>query len=223
MLAMVTATGWIFSGRALRPVHKVIENINGFSADNLDQRLKGGDQPDEVGALVRIFNDLLGRIQAAVFMQKSFVANVSHELKNPITKVVSQVEVTLLSERERETYKEVLQSVLEDVKEMNLLTQSLLDLSTLSHDPRSFSFLPVRIDEVLWEVREKIQSLPQQYRVDFGILRIPEDESQMTISGNYSLLRTAMLNMIENAAKSHVRRTGRAGLRRRDDRDADQQ
>jgi len=206
MLAMVAITGWIFSGRALRPIHKVIADINRFSAESLDQRLQGGDKPDEVGTLVRIFNDLLGRIQAAVFMQKSFIANVSHELKNPITKVVSQVEVTLLSERESETYREVLQSVLEDVKEMNLLTQSLLDLSTLSHDPKSFSFLPVRMDEVIWEVREKIQALPQQYRVDFGILRIPENESEMTISGNYALLRTAMNNIIENAAKYSVDR-----------------
>ncbi|MFM8348670.1 MAG: sensor histidine kinase, partial [Bacteroidota bacterium] len=136
-----------------------------------------------------------------VFLQKTFIANVSHELKNPITKVVSQVEVTLLSERDKGVYDQVLRSVLEDVKEMSLLTQSLLDLSTLSHDPKSFSFLPVRIDEILWEVREKIQALPQQYRVDFAIIRIPEDEQEMVISGNQSLLKTAFENIIENAGK----------------------
>ena len=201
MLVMVALTGWIFSGRALRPIHKVIANINSLSAERLDQRLPGGEDPDEVGALVKIFNILLGRIQAGVFLQKTFITNVSHELKNPITKVVSQVEVTLLSERDKVVYEQVLRSVLEDVKEMSLLTQSLLDLSTLSHDPKSFSFLPVRIDEVLWEVREKIQVLPQQYRVDFAIVRIPEDEQQMVISGNQSLLKTAFENIIENAGK----------------------
>ncbi|MFM9074465.1 MAG: histidine kinase dimerization/phospho-acceptor domain-containing protein, partial [Bacteroidota bacterium] len=201
MLAMVALTGWIFSGRALRPIHKVIANINSLSAERLDQRLPGGDDPDEVGSLVKIFNELLARIQAGVFLQKTFIDNVSHELKNPITKVVSQVEVTLLSERDKGVYEQVLRSVLEDVKEMSLLSQSLLDLSTLSHDPKSFSFLPVRIDEVLWEVREKIQALPQQYRVDFAIIRIPEDEQEMVISGNQSLLKTAFENIIENAGK----------------------
>jgi len=201
MLVMVAVTGWIYAGRALRPIHQVISNINGLSAHGLDQRLPGAENPDEIGALVKIFNELLGRIQAGVFLQKTFIANVSHELKNPITKVVSQVEVTLLSEREKAVYQQVLGSVLEDVKEMSLLTQSLLDLSTLSHDPKSFSFLPVRLDEVLWEVREKIQALPQQYRVDFAILRIPEDEQEMVISGNQALLRTAFENIIENAGK----------------------
>ncbi|MFM7194122.1 MAG: ATP-binding protein, partial [Bacteroidota bacterium] len=201
MLAMVALTGWIFSGRALRPIHQVIANINSLSAERLDQRLPGGDDPDEVGSLVKIFNELLARIQAGVFLQKTFIANVSHELKNPITKVVSQVEVTLLSERDKGVYEQVLRSVLEDVKEMSLLSQSLLDLSTLSHDPKSFSFLPVRIDEILWEVREKIQALPQQYRVDFAIIRIPEDEQEMVISGNQSLLKTAFENIIENAGK----------------------
>ena len=201
MLVMVTVTGWIYAGRSLSPIQQLINNINRLSAERLDQRLPGGDNPDEVGALVKIFNELLGRIQAGVFMQKTFIANVSHELKNPITKVVSQVEVTLLKERDNTVYQQVLRSVLEDVKEMSLLTQSLLDLSTLSHDPKSFSFLPVRIDEVLWEVREKVQALPQQYRVDFAIIRIPEDEQEMVISGNHALLRTAFENIIENAGK----------------------
>lgn len=84
---------------------------------------------------------------------------------------------------------------------MSLLTQSLLDLSMVRHDPTSYNFMPVRIDEILWEVRDRIHELPNGYRVDFVILTVPEDEKDMTISGNPYLLQTAFENLIENAGK----------------------
>lgn len=201
MLAIIALTGWIFSSTALRPIRKTIQDIQSIPATDLKGRLSGGDSKDEIGELVRIFNDLLGRIENSVYLQKTFVANVSHELKNPITKIRSQIEVTLLRERDPETYRHTLQSILEDVREMNLLTQSLLDLSIVRHNPSSYNFMPVRIDEILWEVRDRIQAMPPGYRVDFAILSAPDDDEKMVVSGNPYLLRTAFENLIENAGK----------------------
>lgn len=201
MLAIIALTGWIFSSRALRPIKKTIQDIQSIPATDLKGRLSGGDSKDEIGELVRIFNDLLGRIANSVNLQKTFVANVSHELKNPVTKIISQIEVTLLRDRDPETYRQTLQSILEDIREMNLLTKSLLDLSRVRHDPNSYNFMPVRIDEILWEVRDRVHGMGHGYRVDFAILSAPEEEEKMTVSGNPYLLRTAFENLVENAGK----------------------
>ena len=201
MLAIIALTGFIFAERALKPLKKTVSEVQSIPANDLKHRLGGGDSVDEIGELVRIINDFLSRIENSVNLQKTFVANVSHEIKNPVTKIISQIEVTLLRERDPDVYKETLQSVLEDIREMNLLTQSLLDLSIVRHDPASYNFIAVRVDEILWEVRDRIHELPAGYRVDFAILPVPDDERGMMISGNPYLLRTAFQNLIENAGK----------------------
>jgi signal transduction histidine kinase len=90
---------------------------------------------------------------------------------------------------------------LEDVKELNHLSNSLLDLATLSEDTRSFTMSKIRLDEVIWEAREKILTSTPEYEIEFSINKMPEDERQMMIEGNPYLMRTAFINLIENACK----------------------
>lgn len=201
MLIIVALVGWWFAGRILDPFRSILRQLDRVSAADMKERLEPYPKPDELGKLVTILNELLDRIENAFQLQKTFVANVSHELKNPLTKITSQIEVTLLSERESEIYKGILKSILDDVREMNVLSKSLLDLSTVTHDPGSYTAKPVRIDELIWEVRDRVQSMPSGYQVSFTIARVPEDDRLLTVSGNLYLLRTAFLNLVENAGK----------------------
>lgn len=201
MIAIVAGAGWIYAGRALRPIKKVIDEVQSISTANLKQRLHGDDKPDEIGTLISIFNSLLSRIENAFDLQKTFVTNVSHELKNPLTKITSQLEVTLLKDRTVEEYHEIASSVLEDIKELNQLSTSLLDLASLNQDNVSFARVHLRIDEILWEVRESVQALNQQYKVDIHTIRMPENEEDLYMDANPYLLKTALQNLIENACK----------------------
>ena len=201
MVAIVSVSGWIYAGRALRPIQRVMSQAQAISSVNLTQRLQGSDKPDEIGKLVTIFNGLLDRIENAFTLQKTFVANVSHELKNPLTKITSQLEVTLLNERNQEEYRETIQSVLDDIRELNQLSNSLLDLASLNQDNRSFTMVRTRIDEILWEVREEVEALNNRYKVELNALTMPENEEDLYIVANPYLLKTAILNIIENACK----------------------
>lgn len=201
LVTVVTIIGWIYAGRALKPIQKIIRQVEGLSTTNLSERLTESSTQDEIGSLISIFNKLLARIENAFMLQKTFVANVSHELKNPLTKITSQLEVTSLKERSPAEYQEIVKSVLEDVKELNHLSNSLLDLATLNEDYRSFTMSNIRLDEIIWEAREKILTVNPDYEIEFSISKMPEDETKMMVEGNPYLLRTAFLNLIENACK----------------------
>jgi len=211
-ILFVLAAGWIYSGRALRPINLLISDIKSISEEELEKRLREPKYNDEIGKLVRIFNGLLARIDMAFGLQRSFVSNVSHELKNPLTKITSQLEVTLLNARTNEEYKETMESVLEDTRELNLLSTSLLDLASLHEENRTFSMTRVRVDEVLFEAMEKVRSLDPLYQTDIGKLELPDQEERLCIYGNPYLLRTALVNIIENACKFSVDHTARISL-----------
>src|SRR5690606_6393588 len=60
---------------------------------------------------------------------------------------------------------------------------------------------PLRLDEVIWEIREKMLRSHPEYSIDFHIQNLPSDESALIINGNDSLLTTALTNLIDNACK----------------------
>ncbi len=200
LVMIVCYSGWIFSGRALQPIKKVITDVQSLSPNQLNLRLTELDQQDEIGKLIAIINEQLARIEAAFQSQKMFIANVSHELNNPLTKVTSQLEVTLLKLRSAEEYKVTIESVLEDIRELNQLSSSLLELARVSQNESAFVRQRIRLDEILWEIREGILTLDNQYRVDIDI-DMPEDESKLCVMGNAYLMKVAIRNVIENACK----------------------
>jgi signal transduction histidine kinase len=200
LVMIVCYSGWIFSGRALQPIKKVITDVQSLSPNQLNLRLTELDQQDEIGKLIAIINEQLARIETAFQSQKMFIANVSHELNNPLTKVTSQLEVTLLKPRSAEEYKVTIESVLEDIRELNQLSSSLLELARVSQNESAFVRQRIRLDEILWEIREGILTLDNQYRVDIDI-DMPEDESKLCVMGNAYLMKVAIRNVIENACK----------------------
>jgi signal transduction histidine kinase len=201
LIAIVSVSGWIYAGRALKPIKRIIADVQNISPQNLSQRLEESPQLDEMGKLILIFNGLLARIENAFQLQKLFVSNVSHELKNPLTNITSQLEVTLLNEREKEEYRDTIESVLEDIKSLNHLSNSLLDLARLTRQSDSFTMSKVRLDEVLWEARENVIAIDSQYKIEVAIQNMPEDETKLYVNGNPYLLKTAFQNLIENACK----------------------
>ncbi|MEI9917897.1 MAG: ATP-binding protein [Bacteroidota bacterium] len=201
MTVLVGLTGWVYAGRALRPIQRVMDEVEEISPLDLSKRVPDTGQPDEIGKLVAIFNKMLSRVENAFSLQKTFVANVSHELKNPLTKVTSQLEVTLLNERGGAEYRSTIASVLEDIKELNHMSNSLLELAQLSRGESSFSMTGVRLDEILWEVRERLEAGETGYHVIIELRDLPEDETKLYVNGNPHLLKTALRNVIENACK----------------------
>jgi signal transduction histidine kinase len=210
--SIVAFAGWLFSKRALLPISKVMNEVEAMLPQKLDTRLAVPNQQDEIGRLTTTFNKLLDRIENAFRIQKTFVANVSHELKNPLTKISSQLEVSLLKERSKDEYQSTIYSVLEDVQELSQLSNSLLELAKVSENQREMLTDRVRIDEILWDTRKNLAQSNRTYKIIYEIDELPEDDTWLEIIGNPTLLKTAFINLMENACKFSNDSTVNVGL-----------
>ena len=130
-----------------------------------------------------------------------FLSNISHELKNPLNVIVSQVEVTLDKERSKEDYQHTLHSVLSDVKELNEVAEKLMQLARINADDSTIQFQSLRIDELIWQSKESLRKNHPDYTIYFDVHNLPEQESQLFIMGNEQLLRTAFVNLMDNGCK----------------------
>jgi signal transduction histidine kinase len=203
LIAGITAfAGWFFAGDALRPVQQIDQVVGAIFPRNRDERLVIEKENDEISRLSTTINRLLDRVAESFRLQRMFVANVSHELKNPLTQISSQLEVSLLNQREPEAYQRTIRSVLEDVNELSTLTHELLQLSQVNQDDAAGLLTDqVRMDEIVWDIRDEVSAISPSYRIKVTFGALPDDSDQLTIQGNKTLLATALKNLTENACK----------------------
>jgi signal transduction histidine kinase len=95
VIALAAILGWIFSGRALRPVHVITAAARAASEHNLSARVAPRGPRDELRELAETFDEMLGRLQAAFEGQQRFIANASHELRTPLAVMGATVDVVL--------------------------------------------------------------------------------------------------------------------------------
>lgn len=195
------ASGYLFAGAALNPISQLINQVKGLSVNKLEERLSESENKDEIGLMIETINELLSRIEQAFNLQKTFISNVSHELKNPLTKISSQLEVALLSKRGSEEYIQTISSVLEDTRELANITESLLELNKIRVNDYFKHFKSLRLDEILFEARSNTLKLDKKYKVMIQADSFPENEENLMIRGDEHLLITAFKNLIENACK----------------------
>jgi signal transduction histidine kinase len=95
VIALAAVLGWIFSGRALRPVQQITTAARAASERNLSARVAPTGPRDELRELAETFDEMLGRLQAAFEGQQRFIANASHELRTPLAVMRATVDVVL--------------------------------------------------------------------------------------------------------------------------------
>lgn len=199
-LLLFLISGWVYAGRALKPVTRIIKEVNDITVSSLNLRLHEGSGKDELEQLAQTFNKMLEHLEVAFKTQKDFIANASHELRTPLTSITGQLEFILMKPRSFEEYQDTLNSVFEDIRNLNALSNRLLLLAHASSDISESGFLPVRVDEITWQATEELQKYNPGYTVKIN-LDDDLDDDTMTVSGDEQLLKTAVQNIIENGCK----------------------
>jgi len=200
-ILIALATGYFFSRGLLQPIKKITDDLKSISAKNLMHRIKSGSTNDEWDNLTGTLNELLNRLQESFEIQRRFISNASHELSTPLTSISSQLEVTLQRERSADEYRMVMLSVYQDVRQLNNLTQTLLEFAKASGTPGGIEIGLVRVDEVLMMLPAEMKKVNKAWVVKLAFNQLPEAEESLLVLGNATLLFAAIKNIVANACK----------------------
>ena len=200
-ILLLGVSGRFFADKALAPMSGIIKQVNKIFPDNIENRVEHPNRSDEIGLLVATFNQLLDRTQEAFTMQKMFIANVSHELKNPLTKIYSQIEITLMQKRSAENYEQCLQSLQEDTRTLIQLTNTLLNLANTVVSSDNIPRTAIRMDELLWDAKSQLTKWHENYQIQLNFNDFSDNEDDLIVQGSEASLKVVLMNLIDNACK----------------------
>jgi len=198
-IVLIVIIALFFSKQALNPISGMVSQIDNISISNLNLRVNEGNGTDEIAQLAIKFNKMLERLDAAFEMQRSFVSNASHELRTPLTALTGQLEVALMKHDADPWI--VLKNLLNDIKQLNKLSNGLLDLAQAHLDISEIKIETLRIDEVIGNARAELLKRNKDYKINMDFKHFPDEENWLKVNANEQLLKSAFLNIIENACK----------------------
>lgn len=121
--------GWWLSGRAIRPIRTISETATRIAEGNLEERINITETDSELGQLSQVLNQTFERLHDSFERQRQFTADASHELRTPVTILISETQRLLKRERTAEEYREALQTCGETAQRMRRLIEALLLLA----------------------------------------------------------------------------------------------
>lgn len=184
-----------------RPIKNITRKVQQIRTENLHLRLDEEKNNEEMNHLIRTFNDMLDRIETSFETQNNFISNASHELRTPLTGIIGTADVCLSKTRTPEEYIETLTIILEEANKLDKKTKVLLSLAQTGFNGKIQKFERLRIDQLLWDVKETIEKLNQKNKIHFDTSLLPENSMKLKVVGNEQLLLLAFTNIINNACK----------------------
>ena len=201
-LLVILVSGRFFANQAVKPIPRIVRQVKRISASNLNLRLDGAEEKDELGELVSTFNDLLSKLEDSFEVQNRFVANASHELRTPLTSIIGEVEVALTKERTSEEYISTLNSIHHDAMALEQLTTGLLELAQAESERLNDLFYPIHLDELVLEAAIQIEKKYPGSRVNVNYEDASgTDAESFRFFGSEPLLHNVFLNVLDNAVK----------------------
>ena len=132
---------WLVT-RALRPIRDISATAGKIATGDLTQRINTADTESELGQLAGVLNSTFARLDAAFAQQARFTADAAHELRTPVTVMLTHVQNGLASECPNEEHREAFEASQRAAQRMRRLIESLLELARLDAGQE-----PLRRDE----------------------------------------------------------------------------
>lgn len=202
---------YYLAGHAMRPISKLNDEIGTIGVNNLSKRINVPQTRDEIENLSRSFNELLSRLELDFGKEKRFSANAAHELKTPLTTIMTSAQVLAMNDSiSTEEYRENLDITLQSVRRLTGVVDGLLLLGGAAMDA---PFEPVDVTQILDRLQNEIAPLYSEKNIALNY-----DLQSITLSGNPVLLYRAFFNIVENAFK-YTEENGRIAITSYEDKD----
>lgn len=178
------------------PLRNVSNAIKNITSENLDARLEPSRVPVELEQLVISFNQMMGKIEDVFTRQANFSADIAHEIRTPITNLVTQTEIALSQHRTQKELEDVLYSSLEEYNRMTRMVSDMLFLAQADNN----QLIP---DRVLFDLGAEVRKV-------FEFFEAWAEERHITltyhgvpclIEGDPQMFRRAINNLLSNALR----------------------
>lgn len=194
-LLLMAAAGWAVTRRGFRPVRRMAEVAEGISAQRLDERLLADAVPTELQPLARAFNAMLDRLGDSLQRLSAFSSDLAHELRTPISNLMTQTQVTLARERTPDEYREILYSNLEEFERLGRMIADMLFLAKAEHGLVIPDSKPVDLRREIDAVCEFYEALAADKPVTLAV------SGEGRVQGDALMLRRALGNLLSNAIR----------------------
>jgi signal transduction histidine kinase len=200
-IILVIIVSYFYSEIILQPLRKMLFIINTITDKNLNKRLEITLNNDEIDKLGNTFNEMLDRLEKSFLLEKKFVSHAAHEYRTPLTTIKGQIEVALMSDRSVDYYKSLLLSINDDIDRLSGLQRALSDLMRVSVRNVATDFRFVPFVEIVADARDSVLKANKQFAISLVINEYPEDPDLSVVHGDQNLLRSALMNLMDNACK----------------------
>lgn len=206
LVVVLTTAGAQLTGRVFGAVDDIVRQARRIGGRTLAERLPHPGTRDEIGRLIDTLNDMLARLEHAFEAQRRFTADASHELRSPLSRLRTELEITLRRPRGADEYVQALRSGLEDVARLTALVEELLTLARLDAGQDSAPVAPVAIGPIVEAVVRRARPAAQARGMTLSLAGT-DDSGADALEANAAarvpreLLMLVATNLVENAVK----------------------
>jgi signal transduction histidine kinase len=215
-IACVGIAGLALFALLTRRLQAVARSVREFEQGSYDKRVKVSSR-DEIGKLGRAFNRMADTIAANMeklkqtdSLRRELIANVSHDLRSPLTSIQGYVETLLMKHRglDRAQIDEYLQIILSDAVRLNELVHQLFELSKYEARQMEPKLERFSLTELMQDVSVKYRPQAEKQRIALEA-RLPE--KLLPVRADIHMIERVLSNLIENAL-DHTPERGRVTL-----------
>ena len=193
--ALAAGLGWLAARQGLQPLRGLTARLQGVTAQRLHQSLPKDQVPDELAGLTEALNAMLRRLQADFERLSDFSADLAHELRTPLSNLLTQTQVALTHTRSPADYREVLASNAEEFERLARMVSDMLLLAKMEHGIE----LPHRERLTLRPELEALFDFYEAWAEERGLSL--KCEGDAPVQGDRLMLRRALSNMLSNALR----------------------
>lgn len=186
----------VFSKTVSSPLKKITEGANQYAAGNLEYQIEV-DSRDEMGYLAATLNYMSDELNKMEEYQKTFIANISHDFRSPLTSIKGYLEAILDGTIPPEMYEKYLTRVLSETERLTKLTQGLLTLNTL--DSKGYlSRSNFDINRIIKDTAASFEGTCSAKGITFDLIF---SENIRMVYADLGKIQQVLYNLIDNAIK----------------------
>lgn len=187
--------GYISAGRSLKPIKEMNEAAASITdGEDLSNRINIGAGNDELHQLANTFNKMFERLETSFEDEKQFTADISHELRTPVSAILAQAQLSLEKERTGEEYRNALQLIERQSIRMKNIVEDMLRFSRLERLEKLDAAQETELSFLTLAVCEE-----QSARKENGISLKIEIEEDINILADTDMMIRLINNLISNA------------------------